>query len=236
MNFQLFKRHFSDHRINRYLKATEFSEQKTIQLYRHNLLISSSFNPLLGVLEVVLRNNIDLILSDFFKDKNWILNQRKGFMSDPSLNYKSKRTNQFRTNDFLKTEVTKAENKLIKSGGSLSKGNIISEQTIGFWTSFFEVQHYKILKGKPIQIFHQLPNGFGRKEVSDELTKIRRFRNRIYHNEPICFIENRIDFSETIDVYDSIIKVLYWLDPYLIDFINDLDRVKDMIQKSNELI
>lgn len=67
---------------------------------------------------------------------------------------------------------------------------------MGFWTDLFEDHNYKLLQVKPIKIFTKLPRNYGRKEVNEELRKIRLFRNRINHNEPICFYENSIDFSK----------------------------------------
>ena len=156
-------------------------------------------------------------------------------MSDPSLRYTHKRTGQHKTNDFLKNEINKAEKRLQKTRTPISSGKIIAEQTLGFWTDLFEVHHYRLLRGKPIQIFHSLPAGHGRKEVNDELDKVRRFRNRINHNEPICFSGNNIDFTEAIGVHDSITNLLTWIDPEIIKLIADIDQVKRTIDKAKSI-
>lgn len=156
-------------------------------------------------------------------------------MSDPSLRFTYKRTGQQKTNDFLKREINKAEKRLHKTREPITSGKIIAEQTLGFWTDLFEVHHYRLLRGKPIQIFHSLPAGHGRKEVNDELDKVRRFRNRIFHNEPICFCGNNIDFTETLEVHDSITNLLTWIDPEIIKFIADIDNVKKTINKARTI-
>jgi hypothetical protein len=185
MKFGDFEQYFSATRINRYLVATNHSKEKTVKLYKENLRIAQAFHPLLGIFEVVLRNRLNDILTTHFTDPSWIINQQPGFMSDPLLkNYINKKTNQKKTNTFLKSEVEKAIKRLANARISITSGKVIAEQTLGFWTNLFEVHHYKILKGKPIQIFHSLPPKHGRKEVNDELEKIRIFRNRINHNEP----------------------------------------------------
>jgi hypothetical protein len=91
------------------------------------------------------------------------------------------------------------------------------------------------LKGKPIQIFQTLPSGFGRKEVNDELDKVRRFRNRINHNEPICFNGNLIDFTETLEVHNSIINLLTWIDPEIIKLISDFDKVRKTVERAKKI-
>jgi hypothetical protein len=235
MKFRDFRQYFSAARINRYLIATGNSTSRAVKLYKANLKASQAFHPLLGVFEVILRNRINDILTSHFTDPDWIINQKSGFMSDPSLRFKHKRTGTYKTNDFLKSEIYKAEKRLNKTGTPITSGKIIAEQTLGFWTDLFEVHHYRLLKGKPIQIFISLPAGHGRKEVNDELDKVRRFRNRINHNEPICFNGNSIDFTETLDVHNSIITLLNWIDPEIVKLITDIDKVKKTITKAQAI-
>lgn len=235
MKFKHFRQYFSSARVNRYLLATGNSSKRTVKLYKANLKISQSFHPLLGVFEVVLRNQINDVLTNHFTDPDWIINQKNGFMSDPALSYTHKKTGQKKTNNFLKREIQKVEERLRKNATPITSGKVIAEQTLGFWTDLFEVHHYKLLKGKLIKIFSSLPSGFGRKEVNDELDKVRCFRNRINHNEPVCFVNNNIDFSQTIDAYNSIINLLKWNDPNLISFINDLDNVNKVIERAKKI-
>lgn len=233
MKFRDFRQYFSASRVNRYLVATGNSKTRAVRLYKANLKTAQAFHPLLGVLEVVLRNKINDILSSHFTDADWIINQKTGFMSDHSLRFRHKRTGLRKINDYLKSEIEKAEKRLRKSSTPVTSGKIIAEQSFGFWTELFEVHHYRLLKGKPIQIFISLPTGHGRKEVNDELIKVRRFRNRINHNEPICFNGNKIDFTETLEVYHSIMNLLKWMDPEIIKFISSVDKVGDTIRRSS---
>ena len=235
MNFKYFRQYFSAARVNRYLLATGNSTSKAVKLYKANLKTSQAFHPLLGIFEVILRNKLNDILTSHFTDPDWIINQKAGFMSDPSLRFTYKRTGLQKTNDFLKREINKAEKRLQKTRTPITSGKIIAEQTLGFWTDLFEVHHYRLLRGKPIQIFHSLPAGHGRKEVNDELDRVRRFRNRINHNEPICFKGSNIDFTETEEVHLSITNLLTWIDPEIIKFIADIDKVIKTIGKAKAI-
>lgn len=80
-----------------------------------------------------------------------------------------------------------------------------------------------------------MPSGYGRKEVNDELGRVRRFRNRINHNEPICFKGNNIDFTETLEVHSSILNLLSWIDPKLIEILKDLDKIQMTIDKARKI-
>lgn len=235
MKFRDFRQYFSASRVNRYLIATGNSTGRAVKLYKANLKVSQTFHPLLGILEVVLRNRLNDILTSHFTDPDWIINQKTGFMSDPSLRFIYKRTGQSKTNDFLKREVTKAERRLQKTRTPITSGKIIAEQTFGFWTDFFEVYHYRLLRGKPIQIFQTLPSGYGRKEVNEELDRVRRFRNRINHNEPICFSGNAVDFTEALEVYNSVIRILTWIEPELVKLLSDLNKVQKTIDKARAI-
>lgn len=235
MKFKDFRQHFSSARISRYLVATGNRQQRANKLYKANLKVSAAFHPILGVLEVVLRNRLNDILTSHFTDPDWITNQKTGFMIDASLRYTHKRTGQIRTNNFLLSEVVKSEKRIRKRGLAVTSSKIISEQNFGFWTDLFEVHHYRLLLGKPIKIFKTMPPGYGRKEVCDALNTIRMFRNRINHNEPICFGGSHIDFTDATNVYNSLISILTWIDPAIINWIKDLDKVLKTIDSAKKV-
>ncbi len=130
------------------------------------------------------------------------------------------------------TAVKDAEKKLMKRGHTITSGRIISEQTFGFWTAFFENHHYKILKGCPIKLFTHLPAGYGRTEILNELSKVRKFRNRINHNEPICFKGSATDFSNAIAAHQSILHLLQWIDPELITWMKDINTINAAFKKA----
>ncbi len=235
MRYERIKHFISAPRIDRYLLAAGNRKSRAIKLYKANLKVSQAFLPLLAVLEVTLRNRINAILSAHFTDPDWIINQKTGFMVNPSLRYRNHRTGRMETNDFIKREVIKAEARIRRSGVPVTSGKIISEQTFGFWTELFELFYYRILLGRPIQIFTNLPSGHGRREVADTLNKVRLFRNRVYHNEPVCFNGNSIDLSNAEAIHVMIKDVLSWCDPDLIKWIKDIDSVTAKINSAKKI-
>jgi len=219
MKYNEIERHLSIPRIGRYLHLSG-SKTRAVKLYKANMKLAQAFHPLLGFIEVALRNNVNDAVAAHFGDADWIINQKTGFMLSPSL-----RGTRF----FLKSEVEKAERKLANRGLSVTSGRIVAEQTFGFWTDLFEPHHFRLIAAAPIMAFRNLPSGFGRKEVSQELTKIRKFRNRINHNEPIILHRHNIDFLFSQGIHQSITDVLSWLDPQLIGWIKPLDHVQKII-------
>lgn len=232
MEFQKIVFYLSSPRINRYQAAVGGDETKAVDLYKTNLFVSQAFLPLISVLEVVLRNGINEVLARHFNDPNWIVHQKTGFMVHPSLGYFN-RSGKFIKNDFLLSEVERVEKRLRKARTFLTSGKIIAEQNFGFWTDLFEVQHYKVLLGRPIKMFKNLPPGYGRKEVYDALNQIRLFRNRIYHNEPICFDRSGSLFKEAEALHLLLLAVFDWVEPDLKQWVQDLDTIDESMRAWN---
>ena len=157
-------------------------------LYFANLKIAQAFHPLLSSFEVILRNQLHYALARHFSDGNWIINQKSGFMVDPSLTYINKRSKKKVVNDYILKEVKKAEKKITDRGVRVTTGRVIAEQTLGFWNSFYETHHYALLSGVPCRIFKKLPSGYGRKEINEIILRIRELRNRINQNRTTLFL------------------------------------------------
>ncbi len=221
--YSTLEKYLSPQRLNKYRFPAKNNKSRTLKLYQANLVVSSSFYPLLSVLEISFRNSINEVLALHFNDSDWIVNQQNGFMSDNSLKLR---------NFYLKNEVNKATRQIRRNSGQLTSGKVIAEQTFGFWTSLLEPYHFRLIQGKTLNAFPNRPHGFGRSDVLRELKKIQKFRNRIYHNEPVCFQNNQIDFSTAIEIHQTILEVLSWINPDLGIWLKDLDTVSDKIRIS----
>lgn len=221
MNVNTLENVFSKPRLQSYLASQKANPQKAVALYRQNIALARSFYPILSSLEVALRNSIDKQCSAHFADPDWLTNQKTGFMVDPRLTYTLR--GRQRTNNFLKKSVEDAESKLIRQGRPVTQGRIISELTFAFWTELFAKTHYSLLKGVPIRAFANLPSTVKRHQVYRTLTDIRQFRNRIYHNEPICFLNGACDLNPAALVRDQIVELLGWLSPILPEWVSEID-------------
>ena len=135
------------------------------------------------------------------------------------------------TNFFLRKSVEKAERRLTINSVAVTSGKIIAEQTLGFWTSLFETHHYRLIGGRSIKAFAHLPPGAGRKRIFKDLEKLREFRNRINHNEPICFDFNTLNFDKAEKVRVVIGELLTWIDPQIPGFYKSLDNTLKVISK-----
>ncbi len=188
--------------------------------------LSQAFHPLLGFIEVALRNNVDEALAAHFADADWIINQTTGFMASPTLRG---------TNFYLKKQVENTERKLRQRGLAVTSGKIIAEQTFGFWTDLFEPHHFRLIGASSMNAFDNLPAAGSRSLVAAKLREVRKFRNRINHNEPIVLYGNTIDLTSPADIHRSIIETLNWIDPKLVGWTAELDKVPQTILRCGRI-
>jgi hypothetical protein len=127
---------------------------------------------------------------------------------------------------WLKDQVLKAE---ANTRGTITAGKIIAEQTFGFWTSLYEPRHYKLIGGSVIHCFPNKPPAVNRNNIAASLKDIREFRNRIYHNEAICFNNITIDFAHARRIKNEIYDLLDWMDKDLKDYVITYDGIETEI-------
>lgn len=107
MRSELRNKYLSRPRYNRYLSATANDKNRAKRLYIANIRLAQAMHPILTQFEVVLRNSLTLQLSSYFVDTDWIVNQKNGFMRNPSLTH---------SHYFLRNSVIKTERKLNRRG------------------------------------------------------------------------------------------------------------------------
>lgn len=226
MKIILRNKYLSRPRFNRYLNAVGNDNKRAKKLYLANIRLAQAFHPIISQFEVVLRNCINDNLAVHFMDADWIINQKSGFMSHRSLSA---------SHYFLRTSITKTESTLRRKRIPVTSGKIISDQNFGFWVSLFLSHHYGLLSGQIIHIFPNKPTTETRANIYNKLDKIRDFRNRVNHCEPICFRGNAIDCTESIEILDTIYNLLTWINPDLINFFDSLDNVRNKINQINNI-
>lgn len=230
-------KYISAHRLQKYEQVCGRNKQKVLKLYQTNLLLSQAFYPLLSLFEVVLRNAINEEMANYFNDPNWIINQQTGFMSDSSLLKYDNNKKKMVPNKFMKIKVSDVIRDL---HGKHTQGKIIANLMFGFWTAFFDKSHYKILSGRPIQIFQHLPPGGNRELVYKKLKRINDFRNRVYHNEAIIFDLDGsgnivFDLQRSKEIYTDIKDLFQWLGLEYNSWTKKIDNIPLEIERANHV-
>ena len=222
MKYQLLEKYASQPRMNRFFIATG-TEAGAMNLYHANLRTSQAFYPILNLTETFLRNSLYTAVATHFSNSDWIITEKTGFMDDTSLAM---------SGYYLKNSVILAENKMHKKGIAISAGKILAEQSFGFWVSLFENAHYKLIGGSVIHSFPHKPKHINRKAIFLLLSRIRDFRNRIYHNEPICFNGTSVDFTFASQIKQDIFNLLDWMEPDIKKYVALFDNIDQEIQKN----
>jgi hypothetical protein len=207
-------------RLDRFLTACSNSKVKAQKLYRINLRVAQAFYPVLNLLEIFFRNATNEAIAHHFLDNDWVINQQSGFMSSGTL-----APGRF----YLRESVRKAQRSLINRGLAVTAGKIISDQTFGFWTCLYDPHHYALIGGSPIHAFQNKPAAINRSSLHQQLTRVREFRNRIYHNEPVCFNGRTIDFAHVRGLRQEIFDLFQWMDSDLTDYAEYFDSIQSKI-------
>jgi hypothetical protein len=235
MNITKYQLLFSQMRFNRYLQACNGNVDNAVSLYKYNIQASQALYPLISVLEVALRNGIDRVLIKHFSDNNWLLTKRHEFAYHHNMVYKDSRGNIV-SDEFFAARLKKTEDKLSYYGVSITHNKLMAELTFGFWVKFFDTSAIKVLRGVPLDAFVNKPH----KKlalVHSHLNAVVALRNRIAHNEPICFNNAGNICLSTIDSYETnMLEALGWLDADLKHWSNKLNFFRPVYNRIAEIV
>ena len=197
MKYKEYEKAFSAARLNKYLHTCGGNTDKALQLYRLNIKLCQKLYGVLNVFEIVLRNAIHEHYKSFFSDSDWIRTQ----LSDGGMLSLIPQ----------KDEVNSTIRKLVATE-KYTPDRMVASLSFGFWTHLF-TKHPFSKGGKSIlRIFPNKDKPLGQRAVFNELMRIKEFRNRIAHHEPICFDKSGlIDTAFPRNHYMLILKYLSFL-------------------------
>lgn len=203
MNRSEILKFISEDRFRPYLLKCDGDLALAFKLYENNIIISQSFYALLSVLEVTLRNKIDLCFKKHFCNEFWLGGELP---------------------EEIAKHVRGVEQKLLKNKRSISNSSILSELNFGFWTILlnrsFAKKYWKPLH----KVFEHIPKDQRKRaRISSKLNHIRIFRNRIYHYEPVIWNMEVLD-QKHVDIFE----VLYWLNPETAEWASHIDTYEEI--------
>lgn len=164
-------------RLSKYKAPHDTDPAAAIERYKWNIKLSQSLYPCLSLVEVALRNHLDMGVTAKF-GSDWLTNGSV-LLKDQE------------------KQVQDAKDKLVEYGKDVSKANIIASLTFGFWPSLFSEAYRKRKIHADVKIikaaFPRIPSHFRNpEELSRICTSIRNFRNRVFHHEPIFNIRDLV--------------------------------------------
>ena len=201
-NKDFYEKVFSSKRMERYFKLHS-DENKALTHYCCNIELAESFYPSLSVFEVALRNALSRELKNMTGRDDWY----EIFISTKDL-------------EGLYSYVSQAKKQISNRSEIITPSKVIAELTLGFWVSLLNSEYERILWKSLRKAFPYMPkNERKRKNISAPLNNIRRFRNRIFHNESICWNIDRVT-----SIHTSLIVVMGWMNNDLPEWIKSIDR------------
>ena len=216
MDRKAIERIISSERLKPYLRHHNNDFDRAIEHYKANIEISEAFYPMLSILEVGLRNNMDYQLTRKFNDENW-----------------------FESNDFIKKtssyqidSISDARKNIHREKKVITSGKIIAELSFGFWTSLFD-SRFEMSLWKNLRLaFPNCPKKIRkRKTMSSKFNGIRKLRNRIFHHEAITW-----DLGVINNYKKEIIEGIDWLNQGLVEWSDDLIHIDKVIENRKKLI
>lgn len=161
--------------------------------YLWNCALSESLYESLHWLEIALRNNIHSAATSTW-GSSWLT---KGQLLSPEQHM-----------------VDEAIERLQREGKSFNPEDIMAALNFGFWTSLFRKDYEQKLRPLLPKMFPYVTPASDRtrKNISDRLNTVRKFRNRVFHFEPI------INYKADVR-YGEIRQTIEWIAPELIPFL-----------------
>ena len=209
-NKQFFEKVFSTDRMERYFSLYPDDELRAIAHYECNLMLAESLYVSLSVFEVTLRNALSRELETMTGRKDWyaIFPTTAGLRS-------------------LNRYITEASQHIVARNEQISSSKIIAELTLGFWVSLLNSEYERTLWQALRRAFPYMPkNERRRKNVSTPLNTFRRVRNRIFHNESICWNLDRVE-----EIHSEMLKVIGWMNRDLPEWVVAQERFENVCRE-----
>ena len=202
-NKAFFEKVFSSKRMERYFDLYPGDENRAILHYRCNLELAEAFYTSLSVFEVALRNALDRELKTMTGREDWYA----VFANTPGLSK-------------LNRYVTQANKQIAGRHETITPSKVIAELTLGFWVSLFNSEYERLLWKDLRRAFPFMPKkDRQRKNVSAPLNTFRTFRNRVFHNESICWNLNRVE-----EIHKEMLLVMGWINKDIPEWLRLTDR------------
>ena len=207
LNKKFFEKVFSTKRMERYFALYPNDEARAIKHYECNLMLAESLYISLSVLEVTLRNALCRELETMTGREDWYAI----FPSTPGLRS-------------LNRYITDAGQHITARHEQITPSKIVAELTLGFWVSLLNSEYERTLWQSLRRAFPYMPREKRqRRNISAPLNLFRRFRNRIFHNESICWNLNRVE-----EIHGEILKVIGWMNRDLPEWVETQERFESV--------
>ena len=197
-----------------------------IATYIWNSKLSENFFLLLQNLEVALRNAIYNGYNMHYEDKSFF------YLYEQDLNNRYLSKKEFHSRACWKMLCT-VKYKLSKQNITITDDKIISELNFGFWIKILQDKRYANIWRKIFSnVFpnKNIENNIDetKREVLNTLDELRKFRNRVFHYEPI--------FNKSPKIYHTnILNSISWLSTTLYSISISFDEFNEIFHSQERI-
>ena len=197
--FSILTAAISGNRFTPYLINNPNSQSEAYGTYLWNIALCESLYPALNCLEISLRNSIHDAAVQEFGVADW-------FQSHLHLNELEPLNN--------------LANGMRQGHRSVSANDLIANLTLGFWLSLFRSRYEQVLWPKLLEpVFpYWEKQQRTRRNAYARLDSIRHLRNRVFHHEPIWYLQ---DLEQQ---HEQILETIGWISPAMLAMTRLLDR------------
>lgn len=202
-------------RMEPYLVATGYHARRALSLYRWNGEVSASFWQLVSLAEVVLRNFLDECIGTWCENnggsRDWLLcpeampNLLKAEFKGKSRSFLGYAQEAKGARDNGRGIVIASPHP--RAGKPLANGDVLAQITLGIWGEHFMPQSPQVLPdgttkylpdkttyNRRLELWNNVvrpafPAGTDPGELSFRLNRLKLFRNRIAHHEPVLNVD-----------------------------------------------
>jgi hypothetical protein len=245
-------RHISTPRLDSYKALGITHHDQLIRAYHWNIALSCAIYPALQTLEVTLRNALDhavithhqptataplaSLKGDPFWFEKMVISVQNAYIARLKPYPKSFWIDATGTRIKFgpgESIIIDTRKEASKEKSVVTAQDIISRVSFGFWTNFFS-KTYDDITNKHLlwpdmfaHVFPNAPAGFSYTDVHEIFKRIRLFRNRLSHHEPIWKFFHRspngsINYSQPVfglnaslslvqKQYDEILELIRWM-------------------------
>ncbi|MGP4015200.1 hypothetical protein [Saccharopolyspora sp. 5N708] len=192
-------------RFERYRKAADGDIDVAIRLYQWNIDVSAAFYHSLHWLEVGLRNALNERLRDMYGRPDW--------WAAAPLDKHDRRKIENVFDDAMPRQRT--------------ADDVVARLTFGFWVALLHKRNDRRF-WVPV-LYKAFPHYKGpRAGLHDDFYKMRNFRNRIMHHEPIFYLDLA---NYRLRGY----RLLAYLSPDAVEHVQATDRLTRVLDQRNEI-
>ena len=204
----------SSERLSIYRKHADDCLDAALRLYAWNTAMCAAFYGPLQGLEVALRNAMHRELSWKY-GPNWFDNAGTGLAAG------------------AQRRIREVKKGLRRAGKPIEPPNVVAALSFGFWVSLTDSgdklnsgcqTSYEDKLWRPAlrRAFPSCNTTLTRRQAHERLNRIREFRNRIAHHEPI--------FNKNPDCcHETILEVTEWISPGTAEWIRAYSRVSELL-------